>query len=187
MLEPKLAEYRFAHLMKRLGIFLLLLPLSSLLLLCPGDPRSTDGEAADSESNRAPNLDEPSEPVSDRETSLQVSATNRTFPLSAPEASIPETARSWAETNAPAAATWVLQLPDGSPRNAAIEQVAIAWANADLTAAKEWVTNLPDGENARAATRGVAYEAARVDPLTALELACPLAPTPERDDLIMHS
>src|ERR1035438_7523677 len=36
----------------------------------------------------------------------------------------------WAETNAPAAAAWATQLPEGSARRAAPDQVATPWATA---------------------------------------------------------
>lgn len=93
----------------------------------------------------------------------------------------------WAETNAPAAAAWATQLPEGSARRAALEQVAITWANADLPATAGWVRTLPEGDSKLAATLGLAYEAARTEPVMAIELASTSPPTRERDDLLVHS
>jgi hypothetical protein len=93
----------------------------------------------------------------------------------------------WAETNAPAAAAWATQLPEGSARRAALEQVAITWANADLSASAGWVRTLPEGDSKQAATLGLAYEAARTEPVMALELVSTSSPTRERDDVLVHS
>ena len=93
----------------------------------------------------------------------------------------------WAETNAPAAAAWATQLPEGPARRAALEQVAITWANADLPASAGWVRTLPEGDGKQAATLGLAYEAARTEPVMALDLASTSPPTRERDDLLVHS
>ncbi len=62
--------------------------------------------------------------------------------------------RRWAESDAPAAATWTSQLPESPVRRAALEQVAIAWANTDLPAAADWVQALPEGDSKQAATLG---------------------------------
>jgi hypothetical protein len=70
---------------------------------------------------------------------------------------------------------------------AALEQVAIAWANTDLAAATGWVEALPDGDARQAAALNLAYEAARSEPVKALEVASGLAPTPARDDLLVHA
>ena len=95
--------------------------------------------------------------------------------------------RRWAESDAPAAAAWTSQLPEGSLRRAALEQVAIAWANTALPAAAAWVQALPESDSKQAATLGLAYEASRTDPVAALELASILPATRERDDLLVHA
>jgi len=95
--------------------------------------------------------------------------------------------RRWAERDAPAAAAWTAQLPEGAVRRAALEQVAIAWANTDLPAAAGWVQALPQGDAKEAATLDLAYEAARTEPVAALELASTLRRTPQRDDLLVHA
>jgi hypothetical protein len=95
--------------------------------------------------------------------------------------------RRWAETDAPAAAVWVAQLPEGAARHETLQQVAIAWANTDLTAAISWLYGLPDGDSKQAALLNTAYEAARAEPLIAVELARTLLATRERDDLIVHA
>jgi hypothetical protein len=93
----------------------------------------------------------------------------------------------WAETNAPAAAAWATQLPEGPARRAALEQVAITWANADLPATASWVRTLPEDDGKQAATLGLAYEAVRTEPVMAIDLASTSSPTRERDDLLVHS
>jgi hypothetical protein len=95
--------------------------------------------------------------------------------------------RRWAESDAPAAATWASQLPEGPIRCAALEQVAIAWANTDLPVAADWVRALPESDSRAASTLALAYEAARTEPVLALELAGALPPTRERDELLAHA
>jgi len=95
--------------------------------------------------------------------------------------------RRWAEKDAPAAAAWTSQLPDGPLSRAAREQIAIAWANTDLPAAADWVQALPEGVGKQAATLDIAYEAARTEPIAALELVSTLPPTQARDDLLVHA
>jgi len=95
--------------------------------------------------------------------------------------------RRWAESDAPTAAAWTLQLPESPIYRAALEQVAIAWANSDLIAAASWVHALPEGDSKQAATLDLAYEAARTEPVMALELANTTPATRERDDLLVHA
>lgn len=95
--------------------------------------------------------------------------------------------RHWAETEAPKAAAWAGQLPEGSARRAAFEQIAFAWGETDLASAVGWISTLPEGESRQAATLAIAYEAARTDPLTALELARNLGLSTERDNLLVHA
>ncbi|HZR17488.1 MAG TPA: hypothetical protein VFE51_09190 [Verrucomicrobiae bacterium] len=95
--------------------------------------------------------------------------------------------RRWAESDAPAAASWTLQLSESPVRCAALEQVAIAWANSDLSAATSWVNGLPEGDSRQAAILSVGYEAARAEPVAALDLASTLPPTRERDNLLVHA
>jgi hypothetical protein len=95
--------------------------------------------------------------------------------------------RRWAEADAPSAAAWTAQLPDGSVRRAALEQVAIAWANTDLPAATAWIQAMPAGESEQAAAVSLGYEAARSEPVTALSVAGALPPGPQRDDLLVHA
>ena len=95
--------------------------------------------------------------------------------------------RRWADSDAPAAAAWTAQLPEGSAHRAALEQVAIAWANTDLPAATAWVQAMPAGDSKEAAAFSLAYEAARSDPVTALVVASALPPGPQRDDLLVHA
>ena len=95
--------------------------------------------------------------------------------------------RRLAESDAPAAAAWILQLPDSPVCRDALEQVAIAWANTDLPAAAIWVHAMAEGDSKQAATLDIAYEAARTKPLAALELVSELLPTWQRDDLLIHA
>jgi hypothetical protein len=95
--------------------------------------------------------------------------------------------RRWAENDAPAAAGWTAQLPDGPVRRAALEQVAIVWANTDLPAAAAWIQTMPAGDSEEAAAVSLGYEAARSEPLTALAVASALPPGPQRDDLLVHA
>ena len=95
--------------------------------------------------------------------------------------------RRWAQSDAPAVATWTSQLPEGPLRCAVLEQVAIAWANTDLPVTAEWVRALPESDSRVAATRALAYEAARAKPVMVLDLAVALPPTRERDDLLVHA
>lgn len=95
--------------------------------------------------------------------------------------------RRWAENDPAAAAKWATQLPAGELRTTALEQVATAWAESDLANAAAWLRDLPEGEGKQIATTSVAYEAARTDPVLALELACALAPTLARDELLVFA
>jgi hypothetical protein len=95
--------------------------------------------------------------------------------------------RRWAESDAPAAAAWTAQLPDGLVRRAALEQVAIAWANSDLPAATAWIQAMPAGDSEQVAALSLGYEAARSEPVTALAVASALPPGPQRDDLLVHA
>lgn len=95
--------------------------------------------------------------------------------------------RRWADRDPTAAAAWAIQFPEGPIRSSVLEQVAIAWANSDLTNAAAWLRDLPDGESKQVATFATAYEATRSAPLTALDLASTLAPTPERNELLAHA
>jgi hypothetical protein len=96
--------------------------------------------------------------------------------------------RHWAETDAPAAASWVADRLAGTKvYPEIIQQVAIAWANTDLPAAMDWVRMLPESDGVRNANISIGYEAARTDPISALELATELTPSTERDELILHA
>jgi hypothetical protein len=95
--------------------------------------------------------------------------------------------RRWAEADAPTAAAWISQLPEGPSCQSSFGQVAIAWANSDLPAATAWVQAMPAGECKTTAALGLGYEASRVEPITALELAGALPSGPQRDDLLVHA
>jgi len=99
----------------------------------------------------------------------------------------PLLARRWAEADPGQAAAWASALPEGPDRRAALEQVAIAYAGRDVPSATGWVAALPEGDDKQAATLTIAYEASRNEPVEALDLASTLAPSPQRDDLLVHA
>jgi hypothetical protein len=95
--------------------------------------------------------------------------------------------RRWTQFDPGAAAAWAVNLPEGPNRRRLIEQIAMMWGSNDVAAAANWAQGLPEDQSGQAAVRDVAYEAARREPLIALELASPLPPTNERNDLLVHA
>src|SRR5262249_22985599 len=69
----------------------------------------------------------------------------------------------------------------------ALTQVSVAWANTNLPASVAWAKSLPESSGKAVALMNIAYEAARMEPLTSLELAVMLPPSPERDRLLVHA
>ena len=95
--------------------------------------------------------------------------------------------RRWAEIDPVQAAAWSAAVVDGSSRGALMKQVALAWASSDLQAAALWVSSLLADSQSADATLAFAYEAARTDPLSALEIAGRLDPSPDRDAALVHA
>ena len=95
--------------------------------------------------------------------------------------------RRWVGDDAPAAARWAAEAPEGPARRLAAGVVATCWAETDLPAAIAWAGRLPEGEGRQAAILGVAYEAARSEPVDALALALELPEDRLRDDLLAHA
>lgn len=88
-----------------------------------------------------------------------------------------------AQQSPAAAANWLARFPQNFNQREAMVQVAAAWADSDLTGALEWSATLPKPqENASLLT--IAYEAARTYPITALDVACMLPPSADRDNLL---
>ena len=143
-------------------------------------------EAESDSDHRTEALERAIESVSDAELPVTLDALMLDVSSGAVEMSV-LLVRRWAESDAPAAATWASPLPENPVRRAVFEQIAIAWANTDLSAAADWVHALPDGASKQAATLALAYEAARTEPVVALDLTRTLAPTRARDDLLVHA
>jgi hypothetical protein len=59
-----------------------------------------------------------------------------------------------------------------------------AWAGQDAQSALEWLQKLPPDDTKQTLSLGFSYEVARGDPMTALDLAGTLSPSPERDQLL---
>lgn len=94
----------------------------------------------------------------------------------------------WGESNPAEAAAWLSRVPDGVFSRAAHRHLAETWSEASLASAIAWAKALRPGESSAGAQRMVAWKAAdRGEPLTAIELLTPLAPDPEREQLLRYS
>jgi hypothetical protein len=98
-----------------------------------------------------------------------------------------QTVRRWAETNGPAAASWVDQLQSSSTHLEVLTAVALGWGGANLPAAVDWANSLPEGESRATAIEQLGYTAAQTDAVQAVELAASLEPGHQRDDLLEHA
>lgn len=80
-------------------------------------------------------------------------------------------AKKWAQQDAPAAASWAVQLPGNGVRLSSVRAVAAVWAQSDSLAASEWIAQLPVGEERDAGAQALVMEIADDSPVEAWQWA----------------
>ncbi|MCB1099071.1 MAG: hypothetical protein KDN22_26100 [Verrucomicrobiae bacterium] len=73
-------------------------------------------------------------------------------------------AQGWSQFDAPGAADWVMDLPEGDQRSASIQSIVDNWSHADPVAASEFVSTLPQGKERDGAVRSLVQQVQETDP-----------------------